>query len=167
MPERPISMIEGLRAIWRSLSFYERFEQIVSRVVMLLISAVIVYSLVLTVISLFKQVTFEPEFLDRDALKDVFGMILTILILIEFNHSIAMALTKKSGVLQARHVVLIAILVIARKVILLDFATASFDSLIGIAGIAVGIGILYWLITARSLSSPVELASPPDGRAER
>ncbi|MGO8897865.1 MAG: hypothetical protein ACLQU5_05890, partial [Isosphaeraceae bacterium] len=35
-----------------------------------------------------------------------------------FNHSIALAITNKSGVLQARYIVLITILVIARKEIL-------------------------------------------------
>jgi uncharacterized membrane protein (DUF373 family) len=52
--------------------------------------------------------------------------------------------------LQARFVVLIAILVIARKVILLDFNTATFEQLIGISGIAIAFGLLYWLINLRS-----------------
>ena len=139
-----------LKKQWGSLTSYERFEQIVSRFVMLLISVVIIYSLVLISISLFNQITLDREFLDSTALNDAFGSILTVLILIEFNHSIALALTKRSGVLQARYIVLIAILVIARKVILLDFSSASFESLIGIGGVALAFGVLYWLITARS-----------------
>ena len=51
---------------------------------------------------------------------------------------------------QARFIVLIAILVIARKVILLDFSTATFEQLIGISGIAIAFGLLYWLINLRS-----------------
>lgn len=90
------------------------------------------------------------------ALKDVFGSILTILILIEFNHSIALAITNKSGVLQARYIVLITILVIARKVILLDFSTASFESLVGISGITLAFGLLYWLISLRSSNAPAD-----------
>jgi uncharacterized membrane protein (DUF373 family) len=162
MPDGSLSSFDSFRKLWRSLSVYERFEQVVSRLVMLLISAVIVYSVILTTITLFKQVTLDPEFLDRDALKDVFGAILTILILIEFNHSIAMALTKRSGVLQARHVVLIAILVIARKVILLDFATASFETLIGIAAIAIAAGVLYWLISVKAHEALGASHPPPD-----
>ena len=165
MSDSSMPAIETLKKQWRSLGVYERFEQIVSRLVMLLISGVIIYSLLLTSISLFKQLTLEPEFLDREALKDVFGAILTILILIEFNHSIALALTKRTGVLQARHSVLISILVIARKVILLDFATASFETLIGIAGIAVAFGLLYWLISVRSHDAPIDSASHREGAA--
>ena len=118
-----------LKRQWHDLSAYERFEQIVSRFVMLLISAVIVYSLIITSINLFNQLMLNLAFVDVTALKDVFGSILTILILIEFNHSIALAPLEKSGVLQARYIVLITILVIARKVILLDFSTASLQKL--------------------------------------
>ena len=139
-----------LKRQWGDLTAYERFEQIVSRFVMLLISAVIVYSLIIVSINLFNQFTLNLAFVDVTALKDVFGSILTILILIEFNHSIALAISKRSGVLQARYIVLITILVIARKVILLDFSTASFESLIGISGIALAFGLLYWLISVRS-----------------
>lgn len=142
-----------LKQQWGGLSGYERFEQIVSRLVMLLISLVIVYSLILISVTLFKQITFDTAFPDKAALSDVFGSILTVLILIEFNHSIALALKQRSGVLQARYVVLITILVIARKVILLDFSTASFETLIGISAVALGFGLLYWLVSARSRES--------------
>jgi uncharacterized membrane protein (DUF373 family) len=43
-------------------------------------------------------------------------------------------------VLQARYIVLIAILVIARKVILLDFTTATLEKLIGIGAMALAFG---------------------------
>jgi uncharacterized membrane protein (DUF373 family) len=142
--------IADIKKEWNSLTVYGRFEQIASRVVMVLISLVIVYSLVLIAIALFTQLTLDSSFPDTTALKDVFGSILTVLILIEFNHSIAYAITRRSGVLQARYIVLIAILVIARKVILLDFATATFDKLIGIGAVALAFGGLYWLISART-----------------
>jgi uncharacterized membrane protein (DUF373 family) len=135
---------------WSGMAAYQRFEQIASRFVMLLISLVIVYSLIMISISLVNQVTLDSAFTDTTALKDVFGSILTVLILIEFNHSIALSLTERSGVLQARYIVLITIMVVARKVILLDFSSASFESLAGIGGIALAMGLLYWLIGARS-----------------
>lgn len=138
--------IANLRRQWKDLTSYERFEQVVSRIVMLFVAVVIVYSLALAAIQLADHFRLGVDFMDAAALKDVFGSILTILILIEFNHSIASGLAKRLGILQARTIVLIAILVIARKVILLDFATATFDTFIGISGIALAFGLLYWLI---------------------
>jgi uncharacterized membrane protein (DUF373 family) len=151
-PARKNAMLKiaDIKKEWNNLTAYGRFEQIASRVVMVFISLVIVYSLVRIAIDLFHQFTLDSTFPDTTALKDVFGSILTVLILIEFNHSIAYAISKRSGVLQARYIVLIAILVIARKVILLDFTTTTFDKLIGIGAMALAFGGLYWLISART-----------------
>jgi uncharacterized membrane protein (DUF373 family) len=41
-------------------------------------------------------------------------------------------------------------------VILLDFSTASFESLIGISGITLAFGLLYWLISLRSSNAPAD-----------
>ncbi len=133
---------------------YELFEQAASRIVMLFISIIIVYSIVLMAITLFDQFRTNSTYLDTESLRDVFGSILSILIMIEFNHSIAIALSTRSGVLQARPIVLITILVIARKVILLDFTTATFEQLVGIGAIALAFGLLFWLIGARSAVLP-------------
>ena len=140
----------GLQRDWKQFLTYEMFERVASRIVMLFISIIIVYSLILMSINLVDHFRLNPTYLDTESLRDVFGSILTILILIEFNHSIAFAISSRSGILQARTIVLIAILVIARKVILLDFATATFEQMLGIGAVALAFGLLLWLIGARS-----------------
>jgi uncharacterized membrane protein (DUF373 family) len=150
---------ERLKRHWKDLPHYELFEQITSRIVMFFISIIIVYSLILMAITLFGQFKLGLGFIETESLRDAFGSILTILILIEFNHSIALAISEKSGILQARPIVLITILVIARKVILLDFGAATFEQLIGIAAITVAFGLLYWLIRVQSSDLPVESKS--------
>ena len=139
----------GPQRDWKHSLSYELFERVASRIVMLFISIIIVYSIVLMAISLIDQFRLNPTYLDTESLRDVFGSILTILILIEFNHSIALALSTHAGILQERPIVLITILVIARKVILLDFATATFEQLVGIGALALAFGLLFWLINAR------------------
>jgi uncharacterized membrane protein (DUF373 family) len=139
-----------LRRDWKQFLSYEMFERVASRIVMFFISIIIVYTLILMAITLFDQIKFSPSYIDTESLKDVFGSILSILILIEFNHSIALAISKRSGILQARPIILITILVIARKVILLDFAAATFEQMLGIGAIALAFGLLFWLISARS-----------------
>src|SRR5215469_16981171 len=139
----------GLPRDWKQSLSYETFERVASRIVMFFISIIIVYSLILMAITLVDQFRLNPTYIDTDSLRDVFGSILSILILIEFNHSIALAISKRSGILQARPIILITILVIARKVILLDFATATFEQMLGIGAIALAFGLLFWLISAR------------------
>ena len=144
----------GLQRDWKLLLSYELFERVASRIVMVFISIIIVDSLVVMAIELFDQFKVNRAYLDTESMRDVFGSILTILILIEFNHSIALALSTHAGILQARPIVLITILVIARKVILLDFTTATFEQLVGIGAIALAFGLLFWLINARTAGPP-------------
>jgi uncharacterized membrane protein (DUF373 family) len=152
---RNVSMPDfRLQRDWKQFLSYEVFERVASRIVMLFISVIIVYSIVLMAIALVDQIRLNSTYLDTESLRDVFGSILTILILIEFNHSIALALSTRSGILQARPIVLITILVIARKVILLDFTTATFEQLVGVGVLALAFGLLFWLISARGAGLP-------------
>lgn len=139
--------IKTLKLEWHELTSYQRFEQVVSRIIMAFIAVVIVYSVILVGIELIKDFTLGDAFIERELLQDVFGSILTVLILLEFNHSIAVSLKQKTGIIQARIVVLIAILVMARKIILLDVTTAGLETLAGHAGMGLALGALYWLIT--------------------
>jgi len=155
--------LDTLKREWRNYTSYERFEQVISRIIMLFIAVVIVYSVVLTGIELVMDFRLGMNFMEQELLQDIFGSILTILILLEFNHSIAQALARRTGVIQVRIVVLIAILVVARKLILLDFKTATLEQLAGIGGIALALGALYWLI--RSSSEEHKAAAEPRGGA--
>jgi uncharacterized membrane protein (DUF373 family) len=149
-----------LKQEWNELTSYQRFEQVVTRIIMAFVAVVIVYSVVLTAIELVIDFGLGRAFMEQELLQDVFGSILTILILLEFNHSIAASLKLKTGIIQARMVVLIAILVIARKIILLDFKTESIEALAGHAGVALALGALYWLMTVVSRPSASEQSGP-------
>jgi uncharacterized membrane protein (DUF373 family) len=127
--------------------FYMRFELAVSVVLLLLVSVIILYSLVILAVSLFNELISGTHVVESTALKDTFGLILTVLILIEFNHSIALAMRRRSGVLQVRVIVVIAIIVIARKLILLDYAAANLQTLLGLGGLALTLGMLLWLLS--------------------
>ena len=136
--------LSELKQEWGQLSWYDRFEQIATRIIILFVSVAVIDSVALAGIELFKD--FRLGFTERKLLQDIFGPTLTILILLEFNHSIALALTKKLGVIQARAIVLITIIVVARKIILLDFSAVSTETLLGLGGIALALGALYWLL---------------------
>lgn len=138
--------LEDIRREWRRLGVYERFEQVVARVLLVLISMIVVYTVILSAIELASDARLGPAFLDTEVLQDAFGSLLTVLILLEFNHSIAVALRARSGAIQVRIVVLIAILVLARKLILLDYKSVSLETLLGFSGLALSLGVLYWLL---------------------
>jgi uncharacterized membrane protein (DUF373 family) len=154
----------ALRDVFKRRSWidtiYDRFEQIISGILLVIISLIIVYSTGLVVLALFNDLHAGVHFAEQGALKDTFGLILSLLILIEFNHSIALAMRRRSGVLQVRVVILIAIIVIARKLILLDYASVGLNTLLGLGALALSLGVLYWLLT------DVDHRRPPSAPAE-
>jgi uncharacterized membrane protein (DUF373 family) len=139
-------LLDVFRKQTKGRTLYEWFEQIILGIVVFIISLVIVYSLILATVTLFNDLISDMGFVETGALKDAFGLILTVIILVEFNHSIVLAIRQRSGAVQVRIVVLITIIVLARKLVLLDYATASVETLLGLGGLALSLGGLYWLI---------------------
>ncbi|MGH7046040.1 MAG: phosphate-starvation-inducible PsiE family protein [Stellaceae bacterium] len=138
-----------LRSFNKGLKFhalYDHFETTISAILLIVISIIIVYSTILVVIAIFDDVLSGIYFAESSAIKDTFGLILGLLILIEFNHSIALAIRSRSGVLQVRIIILLAIIVIARKLILLNYDTVSMNTLLGLGGLVLSLGVLYWLL---------------------
>jgi uncharacterized membrane protein (DUF373 family) len=136
----------ALKAFTAKLPSYGQFETIVLGSVLVMLGVVTVYAIVLVAIKILGDMALGESFLDKAVLQDTFGLILTIIILLEFNHSIYVALTQRTGAIQARIVVLITILVIARKLMLQDYAAVDYESLLGFGGLLLALGGLYWLI---------------------
>lgn len=144
---------------WNEVANYGRFERIALGSVLVILSAITVYAIVVAVLKLATDFMLGASFLQKAALQDTFGSILVILILLEFNHSVYVAFTQKSGVIQVRAVVLITVLVIARKLMLQDFGTMSFEALLGFGGLLLALGMLYWLISSADRQTPT-ITSP-------
>jgi uncharacterized membrane protein (DUF373 family) len=140
-------MIETIRQKLLALADYERFERTALRYMQLLLAATTLFAMALVTIELVRDFALGEEFMDKQVLQDTFGSILIVLILLEFNHSLHLAIKHRSGAVQVRMVVLIAVLVIARKLMLLDYATVDVRTLLGFAALLLALGGLYWLIS--------------------
>jgi uncharacterized membrane protein (DUF373 family) len=152
-----------------NLSYYLWFERIALVFVMAMLSVIAVYAIVIAATKLVGDMRLGQAFVDKAALQDTFGLILTILIVLEFNHSVYVALTERSGAIQARILVLIAILVITRKLMLMDFAGMEAQTLLGFGGLLLALGVLYWLISDGDRHRP-EIATEsrePSGPSNR
>ena len=76
----------------------------------------------------------------------VFGMIFTVLIALEFNHSILSVLHRQESIIQLRTVILIAMLALARKFIILDASKTEPMTIIGLAAAVLALGAVHWLV---------------------
>ena len=109
------------RRNWPLMTVYERFEQIVALILSLVIVVVIVVAivqLVIGVVPLLIGGALSP--LEHQTFQALFGMIMTLLIAMEFKHSIIRIALRRESIIQVKTVVLIALLALGRKFIILD-----------------------------------------------
>ena len=74
---------------------------------------------------------------------------MTLLIALEFNHTLQYVVSREQSIIQTQVVLLIALLALARKFIILDLHDVSPGHLLGLAAITLALGIAYWLIRDR------------------
>lgn len=131
---------------WKKLGFYERFEQAIALIVSGVIMVVIVISLVQLIravfIILFLE-AFNP--LDHAVFQKVFGMIMTLLIAMEFKHSIIKVALRTDSIIRVRTVILIALIALSRKFVLLE-PNADPKGIAALAGASLALGAVYWLL---------------------
>ena len=92
----------------------------------------------------------------------IFGMIFTVLIALEFNHSILGVLERKESIVQVKTVVLIALLALARKFIILDATKTEPMTIIGLAAAVLALGGVYWFVRDQDRKDAAEQAAHPD-----
>jgi len=135
------------RKAWPGLSLYERFEEVVVVVLTALIGLVIIAAMVNLCFRIVLLVIFgllDPA--EHTVFQAVFGMIFTVLIALEFNHSILSVLHRQESIIQLRTVILIALLALARKFIILDASKTEPLTIMGLAAAVLALGAVHWLV---------------------
>lgn len=143
------TMLDDMRYQWRLMTFYERFEQVVALVLSAVIAVIIVVSLLQLVSIVFTLLVldaFNP--LDHKVFQTVFGMIMTLLIAMEFKHSIVRVALRRDTIIHVKTVILIGLIALARKFVVLD-PEASPGKVAALAGATLALGITYWLLRER------------------
>jgi uncharacterized membrane protein (DUF373 family) len=137
---------------WQTLSLYERIEQVIALTLTGLITIIIViatWDLAKEVFYLAWHGVLDP--LDHRMFQAIFGQIMTLLIALEFKHSIVKVVAHGQSIIQVRTVLLIALLAVSRKFIILDPDKYSAQTILALAAVLVGLGITYWLIRDRDV----------------
>ncbi|MCU1283480.1 MAG: hypothetical protein JWM53_7026 [bacterium] len=139
------------RTQWSAMTLYHRFEQVVSWILMLLVAVIIAAALLGLVAQIARLVwlgalnPLHPQELGR-----VFGMLMTVLIAMEFSHSIHGAADRQQRIVHVKTVVLITILALLRRFILVDIGESPSATVIAAMALAVlALGIVYWLMRER------------------
>jgi uncharacterized membrane protein (DUF373 family) len=150
------------RDAWALLTGYERFEQVVSLALTVLISVLVIVTLLRLTYRVCSLVVFQiidPN--QPEVFQTIFGMVMTVLIALELNHSILSVLERRHGIVQVRTVVLIAILALVRKFILIDFTQETPFMMLGLAASTLALGAVYWMVREQDQRAVKE--EGPDG----
>lgn len=128
------------------LPFIKSFEKIIIRVLVILMAFVLLLSTIELAWVIIKDIITPPVLLlEIDELLEIFGLFMLVLIGIELLETIAKTYMAES-VDHAQIVMAVAIIAIARKVIILDVKDLSGLALVGIAAIILALSIGYYLI---------------------
>jgi uncharacterized membrane protein (DUF373 family) len=146
----PSSGFKRLREDWPLLTYYQRFESIVALVLTLIVGLIIVVALFrLTCAVVLGLIWGALNPLNHEVFQAVFGEIMTLLIALEFNHTLQYVVTRQQSIIQTNVVLLIALLALARRFIILDLHTVTEGQLFGLAAAALALGVTYCLVKER------------------
>ncbi len=116
------------------------------RVLAVLMTLVILWGVADVVHVIYQRVVAEPFLLlTVSDILVIFGSFMAVLIAIEIFINITVYI--KRDVLPIKMVIATALMAVARKVIMLDFKDMDWAHLIGIAAVALALGLTYWLIS--------------------
>lgn len=142
----PTRMIDKYTKIWRELGFYERFEQIAAIFLSVLVSIIVLFACLQIASDVYDLLIMNVDLKAPDTFRNLFAGILTVLIALEFNHSIVQVIERKQSIVQVRIVVQIAILALVRKFILLDLSKTEAMDLVGLGVLVISLASLHWVV---------------------
>ena len=135
--------------------FYHWPEKLVSIALSLMITITIFVTLAQAGLVLYQTLATEQSFLNHNAFINVFGAFMTVLIAMEFNHTVFTTITGTSTTVKVRAVLLVSLLALARKVVLIDLKDYDYTAIIALAILIAGVTLAYWVV-ARFETPPEE-----------
>ncbi len=130
------------------MKYLEKLERVMVISLLIMMVAVVFFATVDLGWLIIKDMITPPVILlDINELLDIFGMFLLVLIGVELLETVKMYLTKK--MVHVEVVFTVAMIAIARKVIILDIKEVSSLTLIGIGAIIVALSAGYYLLTIK------------------
>ena len=136
------------RQRWAPLTIYQKFEHAVILVLTALIAIVVAFALWNLVLKILFSIVssggFDPT--EYSVFQALFGMIFTVIIALEFKRSLLLVAERRHGIVQARTVILIALLAIVRRLIIIDLSATDAAEVFALATAILALGAVYWLV---------------------
>lgn len=140
------------------LRYLEKFELVITRILLVLMAGVVLLATIELAWILVQDVFTPPVLLlEINELLELFGLFLLVLIGIELMHSVTTYIVRREFHLET--VVTVAIIAVARKIIVLEPKELPEGSLLGIAALVLALALAYYAIR-RSRKENVDDSDP-------
>ena len=139
----------------RIKDIFQKFEYLISIIMAVLIGGLVVVATVRIIVFTYNMVfskAFFPTSIKFEDFNELFGMIMTLLIIIEFMNSILSVLRSRELKGIVKDVSLITGLAIARKLIILDYTQTEPLTVLAMSGVLVAVGVFYFLVKVETIS---------------
>lgn len=144
----------------RLQTFIRRFELLIVITLILLMMVVVAQSLIELVLVLWNDIVAGPvNVLQNQEMLTVLGFFMMVLIALELLETIKNYLTENA--IHVEVVLLVAMIAVARKVIILDMKELPPLTLFGIAALVFSLAGSYWLMKQTMIHPPKKREVPP------
>ncbi len=160
-----------MRGIWKLFSrqdLYERFEHLVVLVLTVIIVIVVAsasWHLAVAVFVLLLADRLDPS--NQQVFQSLFGIVFTVIIALEFKHSLVVGLARQESVVRVQSIVLIALLAVTRKFIILDLKATAPAEMFALASAILALGVVYWLVRDQDRRALLDTRDDPATRQQR
>ncbi|BCI65791.1 hypothetical protein AAJCM20276_04150 [Acetobacter aceti] len=141
-------MIKNIPGFEKISSIFDLFEEIAMLVLTLCIMVVAALGLIHVLYAVFEMLrtaTLSPT--NPVVLQSLFGLFFTVLIALEFKHSILVSPdTPSHSMVRMRSVLLIGMMATVRKFIVLDLSGLDVMEVLALSAAILALGIVYWLV---------------------
>ncbi len=137
---------QTLRQHWNKSSIFQRFELAVTIVLQITIAIAAMFALLRLLLALVGLVFMPWDVTDLLSLQVIFGMVMTVLIALEFGRSLQRNMKNHAAIIDAREIVLIGVMAVVRKLIILDMNELSAPKFLGLAAVLIALAGAYWLL---------------------
>ncbi len=132
------------------LDVSHRLEYFVILTLVIAVGIITIIALVRLFFGIYDVAIVSWDLNDYHSVQVLFGMVMSVLIALEFGNSILRHIRERSTIIQAREVVLIGMMAVVRKVMIVDLSSTSPASLAALALAAIALAGAFWLMRESS-----------------
>lgn len=123
-----------------------RFEYYIVLILVGAVGIVALLAMARLLFGLYDAIFVNWDIKNYQSVQILFGMVMTVLIALEFGNSILRHIRERSTIIQAREVILIGMMAVIRKVMITDLSVVSPLHIASLGAVAVALASAYWFM---------------------